>query len=199
MRVGLLGGTFDPPHVAHMVVAEAAFRQLDLDHVRFLPAGIPWQKAGTPVTAARHRWGMTLAATSDIPYMKADNSEIARPGSSYTIDTLMDLEGVKPTLILGADAAARIRSWHRSEEVLERARIAVAPRTGTARATVQEAVGESLHWLDVPALAISGTELRRRAAIGHSLRFLVREPVRNYIVTHRLYVPSRASNRIDRR
>ncbi|MDE0171581.1 MAG: nicotinate-nucleotide adenylyltransferase [bacterium] len=198
MRIGLLGGTFDPPHVAHMVVAEAAFRQLELDHVTFLPAGIPWQKAGTPVTAARHRWGMTLATTSDIPYLEADNSEIARSGYSYTIDTLIELEGVIPTLILGADAAARIRSWHRSEEVLERARIAVAPRTGTARTAVEEAVGGSLDWLEIPALAISGTELRRRAAAGHSLRFLVREPVRSYILAHRLYMPSRASQRIDR-
>ena len=191
MRIGLIGGTFDPPHVAHMVVAEAAFRQLDLDRVRFLPAGVPWQKAGTPVTAARHRWGMTVATTSGIPYLQADDREIARSGSSYTIDTLTDLEGTIPTLILGADAASRIRSWHRAEDVLERARIAVAPRPGTARSAVEDAVGGPVEWLDVPSLAISGTELRRRAAAGHSLRFLVREPVQEYIVTHRLYVKSR--------
>ena len=198
MRIGLIGGTFDPPHVAHMVVAEAAFRQLELDQVRFLPAGIPWQKEGTPVTAARHRWGMTVAATSGIPYFKADDREIARSGSSYTIDTLTDLAGVVPTLILGSDAAARIRSWHRAEEVLERAAIAVAPRPGTAREAVEQAVGRPVEWLDTPPLTISGTRLRRRAAAGHSLRFLVREPVWKYIVAHDLYGPSSAAPGIDR-
>lgn len=192
MRIGLIGGTFDPPHVAHMVVAEAAFGQLDLDQVRFLPAGAPWQKAGTPVTAARHRWGMTVATTSGISYLQADGREMARSGPSYTIDTLTDLEGTIPTLILGADTAARIRTWHRPEEVLERARIAVAPRPGTTRSAVEDAVGGPVEWLDIPPLAISGTELRRRAAAGHSLRFLVREPVREYIAAHGLYVASRA-------
>ena len=195
MRIALIGGTFDPPHVAHMVVAEAAFRQLDLDEVRFLPAGVPWQKAGTPVTPARHRWGMTVATTSGIPYLQADNREIVRSGSSYTIDTLTDLGAVIPTLILGADAAARIRSWHRADDVLERARIAVAPRPGTSRSAVEEAVGQAVDWLEVPHLDISGTELRRRATAGHSLRFLVREPVREYIGTHGLYVPSEAFRR----
>ena len=198
MRIGLIGGTFDPPHVAHMVVAEAAFRQLGLQQVWFVPAGVPWQKEGTPVTAARHRWGMTIATTSDIPYLRADDREITRSGSSYTIDTLTDLAGMIPTLILGADAAARIRSWHRAEEVLERARIAVAPRPGTARQAVEEAVGRPVRWLDSPPLAISGTRLRRRAAAGHSLRFLVREPVWRYIVAHDLYLASRATHRIDR-
>ena len=192
MRIGLIGGTFDPPHVAHMVVAEAAFHQLDLHQVRFLPAGSPWQKEGTAVTAARHRWGMTVATTSDIPYLQADDTEIARSGSSYTIDTLTDLASATPTLILGADAAARIRSWYRAEEVLERARIAVAPRPGTTRHAVEGAVGGPVEWLDIPPLAISGTDLRRRAAAGHSLRFLVREPVRDYIGAHRLYVASKA-------
>lgn len=188
MRIGLIGGTFDPPHVAHMVVAEAAFHQLDLHEVRFLPAGSPWQKEGTAVTAARHRWAMTVATTSDIPYLQADDTEIARPGSSYTIDTLTDLVDVTPTLILGADAAARVRSWHRAEEVLEQARIAVAPRPGTSRGAVEEAVGWPVEWLEVPSLAISGTDLRRRAAAGLSLRFLVRDQVREYIAAHNLYV-----------
>lgn len=192
MRTGLIGGTFDPPHVAHMVVAESAFRQLELDQVRFLPAGLPWQKEGTAVSAARHRWAMTLATTSDIPYLVADDTEVARSGSSYTIDTLTDLVDVIPTLILGADAAARIRSWHRADEVLEQARIAVAPRPGTSRCAVEEAVGRTVEWLEVPPLAISGTDLRRRAAAGHSLRFLVREQVREYIIAHNLYTTSRS-------
>lgn len=170
-----------------MVVAEAAFRQLDLDAVRFVPAGVPWQKIGSAVTSARHRWGMTVAAISDIPYLDADDREILRSGPTYTIDTLADLADNTPTLILGADAAARLPSWHRADEVLRRARIAVAPRPGTTRDFVEEAVGRGVEWLEMPLLDISGTELRRRAAAGLSLRFLVRDQVREYIDLHSLY------------
>ena len=187
MRVGIIGGTFDPPHVAHMAVAEAAFRQLKLDTVKFIPAGVPWQKTGIPVTPARHRWAMTLATTSGIPYLVADDREVVRSGSTYTIDTLAELADHAPTLILGADAAARLPSWRRADDVLELARIAVAPRFGTSRSLVEEAIGREVAWLDVPVLDISGTELRRRAEAGHSLRFLVREQVREYIDLHCLY------------
>ncbi len=187
MRIGLLGGTFDPPHIVHMVVAEAAYRQYRLDKVWFLPAGDPWQKAGTEVTAAAHRWAMTVAATSDIPYFEADDREILRSGSTFTIDTLTDLVGVEPFLILGADAASGLASWHRADEVIEKARFIVAPRSGTGRALVERAVGERVGWLDLPPLDLSGSEIRRRVADGRSLRFLVREPVRRYIELHGLY------------
>ncbi len=187
VSVGIVGGTFDPPHIAHMVLAEAAFRQLDLDSVRFIPAGAPWQKLGTSVTPARHRWGMTVATTSGIPYFRADDREVVRAGLTYTIDTLSSLATGTPVLILGADAAARLPSWHRAEEVLRRARIAVAPRPGTTRETVERAVAREVEWLDIPPLEISGTELRRRAVAGHSLRFLVREEVRRYIDNHSVY------------
>ena len=187
MRIGLIGGTFDPPHMGHMVVAEAAFRQLGLDEVRLVTAGEPWQKTGTSVTASQHRWAMTVATTSGVSYLHADDREIRRIGPTYTIDTLLGLEDRSPTLILGADAASRIRSWRRAEEVLEIARIVVAPRPGVSPASVEEAVGRPIEWLDMPPLAISATELRRRAAAGQSLRFLVREPVRDYILRHGLY------------
>ena len=187
VRIGILGGTFDPPHIVHMVVAESALLQLDLDTVWFVPAGFPWQKSGRSVTPARHRWAMTVATTSDIPYFEADDREIRRSGSTYTIDTLSGMEAGRPVLILGADAAASLPSWHRADEVIERARIAVAPRPGTERDSVERAVGTQVEWLDVPHLDLSGTELRRRAAEGLSLRFLVREPVREYIGLHGLY------------
>lgn len=187
MRIGILGGTFDPPHIAHMVVAEAAYRQLRLDGIRFVPAGAPWQKEGTGITAASHRWAMTMATTSSIPYFAADDREIRRPGSTYTIDTLTGMADDDPFLILGTDAAAGLPSWHRAREVIEMARIVVAPRPGTERRTVERAVGREVDWLDLPPLDLSGTELRRRAAEGHSLRFLVREPVRRYIDLHGLY------------
>ena len=187
MRRAILGGTFDPPHIAHLVVGEAAFRQLDLDVVTYIPAGAPWQKAGTGITPARHRWAMTVAATEGTPYFDADDREVLRDGWSFTIDTLRELDGDDVTLVLGADAAGRLSSWHHAEEVLERARIAVVPRPGTDRAAVDAAVATPLTWLDTPLLDVSGTELRRRASQGQSLRFLVRDAVWTYIETHSIY------------
>ncbi len=181
-----------------MAVAEAAYHRLGLDMVKFIPAGSPWQKAGSGVTPARHRWGMTAAAVSDIPYMEADDREVTRRGYTYTVDTLTELveedragggPGEAPFLILGADAAARLPSWHRADEVPALARLAVAPRPGTPREAVESAVGgrAAVTWLDVPILDISGTALRSRAAAGGSLRFLVPPAVLEYIERRGLY------------
>ncbi len=184
----ILGGTFDPPHLAHLVAGEAAYRQLGVDVVSFMPAGSPWQKEGRAVTAARHRLVMTRLATGGVPYFETDAREVTRDGPTYTFDTLATFpEDERITLVLGADAAAGIRSWYRAEDVLARCRIAVAPRPGTDRGAVEEAVGERLDWLDVPGLEISGTALRRRVAEGSSIRFLVPESVYRYVMTYRLY------------
>ncbi len=187
MRIGLLGGTFDPPHIAHLAVAEASFRQLRLDAVWLVPAGSPWQKEGSAVTPAEHRWAMTVGAVEGIPYMAADDREVVRRGPTYTFDTVSGLTDHDVTLILGADAASRIDSWHRSTELQEMVSIAVAPRPGVDPDTVEEAAIARVKWLDVPQLDISGTDLRRRAGAGRSLRFLVPEGVWRYIETSGLY------------
>ncbi len=186
MRRGILGGTFDPPHVAHLVAGEMAFRQLELDVVTYLPAGAPWQKAGRQVTEARHRLAMTEAATQDVPYFDVDDREVLREGWSYTIDTLEELAGDELTLILGADAASRLSTWHRAADVLDLVTVAVLPRPGTQQSEVEEAAGR-VRWIDMPLLDVSGTELRDRARRGESLRFLVRDPVWAYIETHSVY------------
>ena len=187
MRIGLLGGTFDPPHLAHLAVAEAAFRQLCLDAVWLVPAGSPWQKEGSVITPAEHRWGMTVAAVEGIPYMEGDDREVVRPGPTYTFDTVSSLADHEVTLILGADAASRIASWHRSAGLQKMVEVAVAPRPGTDPGSVEAAMISRVNWLDVPPLDVSGTDLRRRAAAGRSLRFLVPEGVWSYIETHGLY------------
>ena len=187
VRRAILGGTFDPPHLAHLVVGEAAFRQLPLDVITYVPAGAPWQKAGAGVTSARHRWEMTMAATQDIEYFEADDREVLRNGWSYTIDTLNEFPDDELTLILGADAARRLPTWHRADEVIDRARIAVAGRAGTDRGEVDAVLTQSVSWIDTPLLDMSGSELRERAARGDSLRFLVREAVWAYIETHSIY------------
>ena len=187
MRRGILGGTFDPPHLAHLVAGEAAYRQLGLDVVTFIPAGAPWQKAGRQVSAAEHRWEMTRRAVSGVHYFEADDREVRRDGLSYTVDTLASFPADEElTLILGADAAAGFRSWRSPDAILDRAAIAVMPRPGSNLDAVRAAVGD-VEILDTPNLAVSGTMLRGRRTSGGSIRFLVREPVFDYIVAQELY------------
>jgi nicotinate-nucleotide adenylyltransferase len=187
VRRGILGGTFDPPHLAHLVAAEAAYRDLALDVVSFVPAGAPWQKAGRPVTAATHRWEMSLLAIEGIDYLAADDREVRRDGWTYTIDTLESFPDRDDlVLILGADAAAGLPTWHRAADVLDRAEVAVLPRPGVEREAVEQSVGR-VRWLDTPLLPLSGTLLRSMRREGRSIRFLVREAVYAYIDEHGLY------------
>ncbi len=189
VRRGILGGTFDPPHLAHLVAGEAAFRELDLDVVTYIPAGAPWQKAGTVVSDPEHRWEMTIRAVGGVHYFEADDREITRDGRTYTADTLALFPPADEIfLVLGADAAARIPSWHRPDEVLERCRVAVMRRLGTSTREVEAAVG-ACHWLDTPLLDVSGTGLRQRRRAGMSIRFLVPDEVLAYIEAAGLYGP----------
>ncbi len=188
VRRGILGGTFDPPHIVHLYAGEAAYRELGLDVVTFLPAGSPWQKADEVVSAPRHRMAMTMRAVTGVGYFEADDREVRRDGSSYTIDTLDTFQGDEVTLLVGADAAAGVPTWHRADELLAEAAFAVIPRPGAAREAVERALdGARKSWLDTPELALSGTELRRRASEGRSIRFLVPDPVWAYVVEHDLY------------
>ena len=185
VRRGILGGTFDPPHIGHLVAGETALHQLHLDVVSFLPAGAPWQKAGRPVTDSDHRWEMTKLAVEGIDYFAADDREVHRPGWTYTIDTLESLpESETLVLILGADAAAALPTWHRWREVVARAAIAVAPRRGGQPTAVE---GADLIELDMPLIDVSGTELRARLHRRASVRFLVRDRVWDYLTEHGLY------------
>jgi len=189
VRRGILGGTFDPPHFAHLIAGEAAYRQLRLDVVSFIPAGAPWQKANDGVTPAEQRWDMTSLATGGVDYFIADDREVGRDGWTYTVDTLAEFPADDElVLILGADAAARLPTWHHAEEVIRRVCVAVMPRPGTSRAAVV-AAGVEATWLDVPEIAISGTMLRERCRSGRSIRFFVREPVFDYIEQRGLYAP----------
>ncbi len=188
MQVAVFGGTFDPPHVAHLAVGEAAYRQLDVESVLFIPAGEPWQKLGRAVTPAAHRLEMVRLAVQGVPYFGVDDREVRRPGPSYTIATVDELraEGLEPILVLGADAAAAMVSWRRSERLAD-VRVAVVARPGVERRSVVEGVVGELLWLDAPSLELSGTELRDRAAGGHSLRFIVPDAVCSYIERENVY------------
>ena len=185
MRRGIFGGTFDPIHIAHLSAAEAAFHALQLDSVTFIPAGDPWQKSDRDISAAKHRLAMTMLATEGVGYFDVDDREVRRAGPTYTIDTLDDMPDDDVTLILGADAAAGIGSWHRSEEVLVRANVAIVPRPGTTQADI-DVPGAT--WISMPDLDISGLRLRSMLADGLSIRFLVPDEVWSYINEHKLYV-----------
>ncbi|NND84839.1 MAG: nicotinate (nicotinamide) nucleotide adenylyltransferase [Acidimicrobiia bacterium] len=189
MRVAILGGTFDPPHVAHLVLGEAAHRQLPVDEVRFLPAGDPWQKTDEGVLPARVRLALVRAAVDPVRYFAVDDREVRRQGPSFTADTVSELraEGVEPWLVLGADAAAGMRSWHRADDLRD-VPLAIAARPGTDRTAVEAAALGPVTWLEMPRLDLSSTELRSMVAAGESLRFLVPDSVWHLILAEELYV-----------
>ena len=188
----LLGGTFDPPHLAHLALAEAAYRQLEVSVVEFIPTGIPWWKPFPPPTAAHHRLEMVRRATAGVSYFTVNDCETRREGPSYMADTLETFpSGDQIYLVMGSDAAQGLRSWKRWEEVVRRARLAVALRPGTDAAEVEEAVGRPPVWLDFPRLEISSRKVRRRVRSGRSVRLLVPGGVGEYIIENRLYLPPR--------
>jgi nicotinate-nucleotide adenylyltransferase len=184
----ILGGTFDPPHIAHLVAGEAARGQLGVDAVTYIPAGRPWQKLGTGVSAAHHRLHMIELATEGIDYFTVDDREVHRDGWTFTIDTIDSFGGEKMIMIIGADSAKGLSTWNRVDELLDSVQIAVVPREGVERAEVEAAIDRDVMWLDMPGLDISGTMLRGRVSDGRSIRFLVPDPVLAYVREHRLYV-----------
>lgn len=190
VRIGILGGTFDPPHLAHLHAGEVAYRQLGLDEVVFMAAGAPWQKAGRRVSASKHRWEMTRLAVAGVDYFRPDDQEVHRDGWTYTADTLATFEDdVDITLILGADSARGLPTWHRADEVLSRVSLAVAPRPGTDDASVEASVRKAVKtvWLDMVSLDVSGTQIRERVRQGLPSRFLVRDAVWRYYMAQNLY------------
>lgn len=188
MRRAVLGGTFDPPHLAHLVLAEAAFSHLGVSSVEFIPTRNPWWKSSPPPTAAHHRLEMTRRATDGVSHFKVNECEMRRDGPSYMADTLQTFPSTDDIyLVLGADAALGIRSWMRWEQVVERVRLVVATRPGTRLSQVEQAVGHSPDWLEIPRLDISSEQVRRLCRTGRSIRFLVPEPVREYICEYGLY------------
>ena len=187
MRTGILGGTFDPIHIAHLHAGECAKHQAGLDRVLFVPNGDPWQKLGRRVSPGHHRLEMTRLAVAGIEGFEADAREVEREGLTFTIDTLATFPDDEDLfLILGADAAAGLPTWERSQEVIARATILVAPRPGTPAEAVLEVVPDAV-FLEMPLLQVSGTSIRAHAASGGPYRFLVTQPVHGYAEANALY------------
>ena len=196
MRLGILGGTFNPPHLGHLVCAQEAYRELDLDQVLFIPAAVPPHKPVDDEPGPEHRLRLCRLATAADERFSVSDLELRRDGPSYTVDTLESLSTHAPTndlfLILGGDIAAGLPQWHRPERVLELATVAIAKRHGTAKASVQSALssldaGERAKFLQMPRIGISSTMVRRRARIGLPIRYFVPDGVADYIERRGLY------------
>ncbi|MEO6652651.1 MAG: nicotinate-nucleotide adenylyltransferase [Ilumatobacteraceae bacterium] len=188
-RIGVFGGTFDPPHVGHLVTAINVAYELELDPVIMMVANVPWQKTGTrPITPAEDRLALVEAAVAHVPRLIAGDHEIRAGGDSFTADTLATLgcefRGAELFLILGDDAAARIHTWARADEVIQRARLVVVDRPGEP-----VALDPNIEWLrvEVPRLEVSSTDLRSRWADGRPLDYLVTDDVLDVVRERGLY------------
>lgn len=190
MRLGVMGGTFDPIHHGHLVAASEVQARFGLDEVVFVPTGQPWQKDAREVSPAEHRYLMTVVATASNPRFTVSRVDIDRPGLTYTIDTLRDLRAQRPDdelfFITGADALAQILSWKDADELFELAHFIGVTRPGYVlsesglpadRVTLQE----------VPAMAISSTDCRARVERSEPVWYLVPDGVVQYINKYRLY------------
>lgn len=190
MKVGVLGGTFDPIHYAHLLLAEQSREQLELERVLFVPAGDPWRKAFRYIVPAQHRLAMTNLAIADQAAFDVDECEIERDGPTYTADTLRLLRERRPGdefyLLLGEDALADLPFWREPEAISELARIVVAPRGGVVLPELPFD-GDRVTRIQMPYLEISSTDLRERARHGRSLRYMVPDSVIAYIREHGLY------------
>ncbi len=196
-RVGILGGTFNPPHMGHLVCASEAAAQLDLDRVLLTPAATPPHKQAPADPGADERLELCRLAVGGDDRLDVCDLEIRRGGVSYTVDTLRALHEHAPeddlTFIVGGDIALGLPAWHDPEGVLDLATLAVAERSGAGRHDVAERLDQAfpgraaLRFFEMPRLDISSSQIRRRVADGRSIRYLVPDPVAEHIARGRLY------------
>ncbi|MCX5994800.1 MAG: nicotinate-nucleotide adenylyltransferase [Chloroflexi bacterium] len=200
-KIGVLGGTFDPIHLGHLIVAEDIRQKLGLGEVLFVPAGRPWLKLKEekPISAAEHRLDMVRLAVASNPYFKVSTLEIDRPGLSYSIDTILELKaklgaGAEIYFIVGPDALAELPRWKDPGRLIEICQVVGIGRPGHTQTESHilessiPGVSQRIMLVDVPQIDISATEIRKRVAQGLSIRYLVPEAVEKYIAEHKLYL-----------
>lgn len=201
MNIGVLGGTFDPIHMGHLIVAEEIRGQLDLAEVLFVPAGEPWLKTNNSISSAEHRVQMVRLAIADEPAFKLSTMEIERAGPSYTIDTIAQFNsqmgaGDKLFFILGWDNLMQLPQWREPSRLVQMCSLVAVPRVGYPSPdlnTLEAAIpglSQSVILLHTPQIEISSSEIRSRVARGLSIHHLVPEPVEKYIREHNLYTKS---------
>lgn len=213
MAIGIFGGTFDPIHIGHLRTGLELREHIGLDELRFIPCGDPPHR-DAPLTPARHRLAMTVLALDGEPGLRADDCEVARPGLSYTADTLADIraglgEHTPLCLCIGMDSLVHINRWHRWRELAQLAHIVVAARPGwsvprqgevadwldhrqvaTPAALTREPAGH-LYVAEMTLLPVSATGMRQALASGYSIRYLTPDSVIDYIADNGLYTPRR--------
>lgn len=190
-RLGVMGGTFDPPHIGHLVAASEVRHALALERVLFVPTGMPWQKEGR--APAEDRFMMTTLALADHPGFAASRAELDRKGPTYTIDTLAELKAfygddTELYFIAGSDALFNLGTWHRVDELGSLCRIAAVSRYGADLSAFKPRPGwPEVIAVDMPQIGVSSTDIRARVAASRPIDFLVPAPVARYIAARGLY------------
>ncbi len=198
VRRGILGGTFDPIHTGHLILAQEVQWRLRLDEVWFVPTGLPWMKRDEPITDRGHRRAMVELAIAGNSRFRLSTVEVDRPGETYTVDTLEELRAGlmadgELLFIMGADALNSMHLWRAPQRILELTRVVVALRPGHSAVdlgpltAVDSTAPERVMTATAPLIEISGTELRRRVKQGEPVRYLVPDDVADYIARHGLY------------
>lgn len=197
-KIGIMGGTFDPIHIGHLVTAEAVRNEFNLEKVIFIPAGNPPHKQSSQVTNSWHRYVMTVMATYSNPYFSVSPIELERNGPSYTIDTVKTLlndyrQQVEFYFIIGADTVCELHTWRNIDELFEICQFVAATRPGS-RCSIDEAIHHfgmkghrNIHRLATPELEISSTDIRDKVRSGRSIKYIVPESVEMYIKKEGLY------------
>jgi nicotinate-nucleotide adenylyltransferase len=190
VKIGILGGTFDPPHMGHLVIAEYVRQELSLGKVLFIPAAIPPHKTGAGITDGFHRAAMLRLAIQMNPFFELDEMELRRGGVSFTVDTLAELSRTRPddqmVLLIGEDNFLEFRTWKEPEQILRLAQVVVMTRPGLDE-EVRREIPDSMTVCRVPEIAIASSTIRSRARDGRSIRYLVPHSVEEYIAAHSLY------------
>jgi nicotinate-nucleotide adenylyltransferase len=198
MNIGVLGGTFDPIHKGHLIIAEEARARLNLTEILFVPAGLPWLRMDSPMVAAEHRVQMVRLAIGDKPYFKVSTMEIERAGPSYTVDTIAELKGQfgggdELFFILGWDSLAELPKWREPSRLIKMCHLVAVPRPGYPQPNLKSleatipGLAQRVILLNKPEVDISGSVIRNRVAQGLSIGHLVPEPVDRYIREQGLY------------
>ena len=199
MRLGILGGTFDPIHFGHLLAAEEARQALNLDRVLFVPAAVPPHKLGHAMLPVAHRLAMVRLAIAGNPAFSVSTVDIERPGPHFTVDMLRLLAQEWHTdpdqtfFIMGSDSLANLPTWHQPQQLIASCRLAVVTRPDY-QPDLQELEGvlpglsKRLEWVLMPVMGISATDLQRRVRIGRSIRYQTPEAVVHYVAEHRLYL-----------
>lgn len=198
-RLGLFGGTFDPPHLGHLALAEWARERLRLDRVLFMPAGTPPHKRRAKLSSVRHRVAMTRLAVRGNAAFEVSTLEARRLGPSFTLDTLRELRALHPGariyLLMGEDSLADLPHWREPDAIARLSTPVVAVRPGGGASRARTAFGRRVLWLDNPGLEVSSSAIRARARAGRSVRYLVPDAVARYVAGFRLYARGAAARR----